>query len=326
MQYTRRVKSVVQLIPTSSLMFLGFLVSLVSISQGQQVITQVASVGENLTLSCYPPRNGYAQLQWERKRGANIVEYLVNINTNPRIEDTLYNSGNSSFSYYYNETWNETQSSLALYLTSADIGDSGKYTCKTLPKNITRGLVRHINYDVRVIGCTCSEVSISNGLNKLILCDLSGYVSTKTKSTRVELNEKLNVTGQSTYSKLIFSIQRKRTVRIVRFNPYQNVTSQVSCSLDLGIVDETLETTQMSGATSTKDMKTFQAQFSSPVSNIHMLQTITHGQGTDNYNNFASNSISSPSMENQIQPRMRNLAQHQKLQEITIQMICLLMG
>ena len=47
-------------------------------------------------------------------------------------------------------------------------------------------------------------------------------------------------------------------------------------------------------------MKKFPSLFSSPVSNIHILQATTHGQGTDNYNNFASNSISSASIENSI--------------------------
>ena len=63
---------------------LSFVLSWISISQGEHLIKQVASVGENLTLNCYPPKNGYVQLQWERKRGAKISEYLVNINTKAR--------------------------------------------------------------------------------------------------------------------------------------------------------------------------------------------------------------------------------------------------
>ena len=234
MQYTRRVKRIYQLIPASSLMFLGFLVSTVPISQGQQVIKQVASVGENLTLNCYPPRNEYAQLQWKRKRGENMPEYLVNINTNPLVEDTVY-SGNSSFSYYYNESWNDIHTSLALYLTSANIGDSGNYTCQFLPRDITRGLIHYTNYDVKVIGCTCSK---SDG-SRLISCDLSGYEHEKMRYIQVELNERLNVNGLITESKLVFTLPRKGTVENVRFQPYNNATSEVSCSFDLRL-DETL--------------------------------------------------------------------------------------
>ena len=193
------------------------------------MIKQIASVGENLTFNCYPPRNGYTLLQWERKRGLKVPEYLVNINTNPRVEDTVY-SGNRSFSYYYNESCNNTHSSLALYLTSADIGDSGNYTCQFLPKDINRGLILQIKYVVRIIGCSCSEVSVSNiSKSQLISCNLSEHVTTGIKYTNVEVDESFHVNGTMTNATLVFGLGR--TPHIVKFNPYLDTTSQVSCSL-----------------------------------------------------------------------------------------------
>ena len=115
----------------SILLIGGFLIASVRMSRGQQVVKQVVNVGENLSLSCFPPRKGYKQIFWEQTRGAIAAKSILNI-TLKSLEG--YNKeifpiipSNTSFSYDYIKNLNSSNSSLALHIMEANINDSGNY-------------------------------------------------------------------------------------------------------------------------------------------------------------------------------------------------------
>ena len=171
-------------------------------------------------------------------------ENLVTIN----VQQGGVNS-NPNFSYDYNESWSMGNSSLALHVTDAGINDSGNYICSFLSRSSVKETV--VKYDIRVIVCTCFKDPKRNVAQKrrLISCDLNGYNASRIEHIQVELNNKLTVRGMITYTKLAFALKRPKFPRTVRFNPYQDAASKVSCNI---ISKQVLTSPKMSTVSSTR--------------------------------------------------------------------------
>ena len=267
--YTQNMARIMQQIVSafSFLLVVNFLVYFVPVCRGQHVIKQVAGVGDKLTLDCYPPRN-QMELHWEWRRIRKPAELLVNISSQSPAEIIT----SSRFSYEYYEPRNMTHSSLILYVMNSGIADSGNYTCLFISPSLV--LEEVVKYDITVIGCSCFRRVPKNMKHKLVWCNLTGYNAPRSqrRPTQVELNNRWTIIGQIVDNQLVFTVDRKRNVRIVKFSPWQDVSSQVSCILNMS---GTLISTPMPGVTSTRQVKPSSSLWNS---NKDLITETSHGK------------------------------------------------
>ena len=188
----------------------------VPICQGQRIIIQVPSVGENLTLNCYPPRNGYVRVFWNRTQSTctNTTELLATASTSGlhHTEKTCCND--NRFCYNYTESWDATNSYLALTLMDADIiNDSGNLICCFRSNSHIDQEEEVVRYDIRVIGCSCSKKWEKL---KTIQCDLNGYTASRKQPIKVTVNGGL-FKGKIKGTKLASKKGNEAPIRKVRY-------------------------------------------------------------------------------------------------------------